>query len=87
MPFFVMPDLTRHPGSSRNTDVLARFGSLPLPPVARLEFIPMEIGTRMAIFMETDSLRTDSNRILDSNLYARQWNKADEADFPGIIEW
>ena len=31
-------------------DVLARFGSLRLPSVARLEFIPMKIGAGMTTF-------------------------------------
>jgi hypothetical protein len=42
-------------------DVLARFGSLRLPSVARLEFIPMKIGVGMTTFSETDDLWTDSN--------------------------
>jgi hypothetical protein len=45
----------------KTLDVLARFGSLRLPPVARLEFIPMEIGAGMMTFFETVSLWADSN--------------------------
>jgi hypothetical protein len=45
-----MPDSIRHPGEA--LDVLARFGSLRLPSVARLEFIPMKIGAGMTPFWE-----------------------------------
>ncbi|HVP80622.1 MAG TPA: hypothetical protein VMV04_22270 [Thermodesulfobacteriota bacterium] len=38
-----MPDLIRHPGGlEKNLDALAPLGSLRLPSVARLEFIPMK---------------------------------------------
>jgi hypothetical protein len=45
-------------------DVLARFGSLRLPPVARLEFTPMKIGAGMTILrlfrLFTTSSKNDS---------------------------
>ena len=43
-------------------DVLARFGSFRLPSVARLEFIPTEIGARMTLFYESRDLWTDINK-------------------------
>jgi len=45
----------------RELDVLARFGELRLPSVARLEFIPMKIGAGMTTFFENLSLWTDSS--------------------------
>ena len=49
-----MPDsrVPRHPEGFETLDVLARVGSLRLPPVARLEFIPMKIGAGMACLIE-----------------------------------
>jgi hypothetical protein len=48
-----MPDLIRHPEGFERTGC-AR--SLRLPSVARLEFIPMKIGTGMTILFETINL-------------------------------
>jgi len=55
-----MPDLIRHP--EEVLDVLARFGSFRLPSVARLEFIPMEIGAGMTLLYENRGLWTDIDK-------------------------
>jgi hypothetical protein len=44
-------------------DVLSRLGSLRLPSVARLEFIPKKIGAGMTIFYENRSLWAVANYI------------------------
>jgi len=49
-------------------DVLARFGELRLPSVARLEFIPMKIGAGMTTFLDTVGLWTDTNYKLTQNI-------------------
>jgi hypothetical protein len=60
-----MPDLIRHPvpplWELKGLDVLARLGSLRLPSVARLEFIPMKIGAGMTPFYENGSSWTRTN--------------------------
>ena len=48
-----MPDLIRHPEGLESTGCARSLGSLRLPSVARLEFIPMKIGTGMTTFMKT----------------------------------
>jgi len=48
--------------------VLARFGELRLPSVARLEFIPMKIGAGMTTFLDTVGLWTDTNYKLTQNI-------------------
>ncbi len=55
-----MPDLIRHPEAVEKTGCARSLRSLRLPSVARLEFIPMEIGAGMATFSEIVSLWTGS---------------------------
>jgi hypothetical protein len=45
-----------HPENLERTGCARSLCSLRLPSVARLEFIPMKIGTGMTTFLETNSL-------------------------------
>jgi hypothetical protein len=48
-----MLDLIRHPEGFESTGCARSLRSLRLPSVARLEFIPMKIGTGMTTFIKT----------------------------------
>jgi hypothetical protein len=51
-----MPDLIRHPEALEKPGCARSLRSLRLPSVARLEFIPMKIGTGMTAFYKNLTL-------------------------------